>query len=63
MESNITEQYQIKLQEIKDNSKDDHWSKKYEVSAQELNEAGNDLGISAKIIKVGQKNKAFALQN
>ena len=61
MENNVTEHYQIKLQEIKDNSKDDHWSKRYEVSSQELNEAGNDLGISAKIIKAGYKNNAFTL--
>ena len=61
MENNITENNKIRLQEIKEISKDDHWAKKYGVSAEELNEAGSDLDISAKIIKVGHKHKAFSL--
>lgn len=46
--------------EIQKNYEDEYWSKKYDVSTEELKEAGNSATLSAKIIKAGFKHKSFA---
>jgi hypothetical protein len=47
--------------EIQKNHEDEYWSKKYDVSTEELKETGNNIiTLSAKIIKAGVKHKSFA---
>ena len=60
MENNIqTEQLKREERQIQDTYKDEYWSKKYDVSADELEKTGN-IGVYAKIIEAGIKNKRFS---
>ena len=47
--------------QIKANSEDDYWAKKYNVSKEELKETGNTLSsIQERILKITTKNKSFS---
>jgi len=61
MENITAEKKEKDLKQIRDIYEDEHWTKKYSVTAEELKEAGsNMLDISAKIIKASVKNKTFS---
>ena len=55
-----TEDRKKEVIEIQKNYEDDYWSKKYDVSTDELKETGNYIPLSARIIKAGIKHKVFA---
>jgi len=55
-----TEDQKKEVIEIQKNYEDEYWSKKYDVSTEELKETGNTLALAAKIIKAGFKHKSFA---
>lgn len=55
-----TEDRKKEVIEIQKNYEDDYWSKKYDVSTEELKETGNYIPLSARIIKAGIKHKSFA---
>lgn len=60
MENNIkTEKQKIEERLLQDDYNDDYWSKKYNVSKDDLNKTGN-IGISAKIIEASIRNKSFS---
>jgi len=46
--------------EIQKNYEDEYWSRKYDVSTEELKETGHNMPLSARIIKAGIKHKSFA---
>jgi len=49
------------ISQIKANSEDDYWAKKYNVSKEELKESGNTLSsIQERILKITTKNKSFS---
>jgi len=49
------------ISQIKTNSEDDYWAKKYNVSKEELKESGNTLSsIQERILKITTKNKSFS---
>ena len=49
------------ISQIKANSEDEYWAKKYNVSTEELKETGNALSsIQERILKVTTKNKSFS---
>ena len=49
------------ISQIKANSEDEYWAKKYNVSSEELKETGNTLsGIQERILKITTKNKSFS---
>jgi len=49
------------ISQIKANSEDEYWAKKYNVSKEELKETGNTLsGIQERILKITTKNKSFS---
>jgi len=49
------------ISQIKANSEDDYWAKKYNVSKEELKETGNTLSsIQERILKITTKNKSFS---
>ncbi|MCO5945789.1 MULTISPECIES: hypothetical protein [Mucilaginibacter] len=49
------------ISQIKANSEDEYWAKKYNVSAEELKETGNALSsIQERILKITTKNKSFS---
>jgi hypothetical protein len=61
METNVKIENQNKeISQIKANSEDEYWSKKYDVSTEQLKETGNIMGISDKILKLTTKNKSFS---
>ncbi|MGZ3753318.1 MAG: hypothetical protein ACXVB0_15215 [Mucilaginibacter sp.] len=45
---------------LEETYKDEFWSKKYDVTMEELKKIGN-IGISALIIEAGIKHKSFSL--
>ncbi len=49
------------ISQIKANSEDEYWAKKYNVSKEELKESGNTLSsIQERILKITTKNKSFS---
>jgi len=49
------------ISQIKANSEDEYWAKKYNVSSEELKESGNTLSsIQERILKITTKNKSFS---
>jgi predicted transcriptional regulator len=56
----IAESQEKDLKQIRDIYEDEHWTKKYSVTAEELKETSNLLEISAKIIQASVKNKTFS---
>ena len=61
METNVKIENQNKeISQIKANSEDEYWSKKYNVSTEQLKETGNIMGISDKILQVTTKNRTFS---
>lgn len=46
--------------EIQKNYEDEYWSKKYDVSTEELISNGSRIPLSARIIRAGIKHKSFA---
>jgi hypothetical protein len=50
------EQKEAKL--VQENHNDEYWTKKYDISADELKETGN-IDLSTLIIKAGIKRKSF----
>jgi hypothetical protein len=62
METNVKNKNQNReISQMKANSEDEYWSKKYDVSTEQLKETGNIIGISEKILKVTTKNKSFSI--
>ena len=62
MEANVKNKNQNReISQMKANSEDEYWSKKYDVSTEQLKETGNIIGISEKILKVTTKNKSFSI--
>ena len=60
MENITAEKKEKDLKQIRDIYEDEHWKKKYSVTAEELKETSNLLEISAKIIQASVKNKTFS---
>jgi hypothetical protein len=60
MENITAEKKEKDLKQIRDIYEDEHWTKKYSVTAEELKETSNLLEISAKIIQASVKNKTFS---
>ena len=60
MENITAEKKEKYLKQIRDIYEDEHWTKKYSVTAEELKETSNLLEISAKIIQASVKNKTFS---
>jgi len=49
------------ISQIKANSEDEYWAKKYNVSTEELKETGGALSsIQERILKITTKNKSFS---
>ena len=61
MENITAEKKEKDLKQIRDIYEDEHWTKKYSVTAEELKETSNLLEISAKIIQASVKNKTFSV--
>ncbi|ASU33893.1 hypothetical protein [Mucilaginibacter xinganensis] len=62
MHNNIrTETQNREIFQIQANSEDEYWSKKYEVSTEDLKGKGMNIGISDKILKAISKNKVLEL--
>ncbi|MDB4918904.1 hypothetical protein [Mucilaginibacter sp.] len=62
METNVKNKNQNReISQMKANSEDEYWSKKYDVSTEQLKETGNTIGISEKILKLTAKNKSFSI--
>jgi hypothetical protein len=62
MENNIQTDNQAKEEKLLEETyKDDFWSKKYDVTKEELKKIGK-IGISAMIIEAGIKHKTFSLE-
>ena len=55
-----SENQERELSQILDIYKDEYWTNKYSVTAEELKETGDNLETSAKIIKASIKNKTFS---
>jgi len=61
METNVKIETQNReISQIKANSEDEYWSKKYDVSTEQIKETGGIIGISEKILKLTTKNKSFS---
>lgn len=62
METKVkTEDQNREISQIKANSEDEYWAKKYNVSKEELRETGNTLSsIQERILKITTKNKSFS---
>jgi len=60
MENITAEKKEKDLKQIRDIYEDEHWTKKYSVTAEELKETSSLLEISAKIIQASVKNKTFS---
>ncbi|MEO6633361.1 MAG: hypothetical protein ABIN13_16605 [Mucilaginibacter sp.] len=62
METKVkTEDQNREISQIKANSEDEYWAKKYNVSKEELKESGNTLSsIQERILKITTKNKSFS---
>jgi hypothetical protein len=61
METNVKIETQNReISQIKANSEDEYWSKKYDVSTEQLKETKSLMGISEKILKLTTKNKSFS---
>lgn len=62
METNVKiEDQNREISQIKANSEDEYWAKKYNVSKEELRETGNTLSsIQERILKITTKNKSFS---
>jgi hypothetical protein len=62
MKTNVKiEDQNREISQIKANSEDEYWAKKYNVSKEELKETGNTLsGIQERILKITTKNKSFS---
>jgi len=58
MENNVKKQ-QRDVMEIRDAYNDEYWLKKYGVSSDEL-KSTEEIGISAKIIEVNEKNHVYS---
>jgi hypothetical protein len=62
MENNIkTEKLAQEEIQLEEAYKDDFWSKKYDVTKEELKKIGN-LKLSDLIIKAGAKHKSFSVE-
>ncbi|MEO6849882.1 MAG: hypothetical protein ABI203_01090 [Mucilaginibacter sp.] len=62
MENNIkTENLAQQEELLEETYKDDFWSKKYDVTKEELKKIGK-IGISALIIEAGARRKTFSLE-
>ncbi|MGZ3873857.1 MAG: hypothetical protein ACXVJD_13125 [Mucilaginibacter sp.] len=62
MENNISVENQNReISQIQANAADEYWTKKYDVSPEELKEKqGSHIGIIAKILEVTSKKKVFS---
>ena len=61
MENNIQTDNQAKEEKLLEETyKDDFWSKKYDVTKEELKKIGK-ISLSAMIIEAGAKRKSFSL--
>lgn len=62
MKTNVKiEDQNREISQIKANSEDEYWAKKYNVSSEELKESGNTLSsIQERILKITTKNKSFS---
>ncbi len=61
MENNVKTEKQKKEEvQIKDIYKDEYWSKKYDVSTDQLEKTGK-IGIYDKIVEASIRNKSFSL--
>lgn len=62
METKVkTEDQNREISQIKANSEDEYWAKKYDVSTEELKATGNGLSsIQERILKITTKNKSFS---
>ena len=61
METNVKiENQKREISQMKANSEDEYWAKKYDVSTEQLREEGKLTSISEKILRATTKNKSFS---
>ncbi|MCR8557982.1 hypothetical protein KXD93_10030 [Mucilaginibacter sp. BJC16-A38] len=61
METNVKiENQKREISQMKANSEDEYWAKKYDVSTEQLREDGKVTSIAEKILRATTKNKSFS---